>query len=57
MVGRYGDCRGVQYGERERGLNTGGGGTDNGGDNGEGGPGRTASRSDGVGGEAGARGR
>ena len=38
----------------ERGLNTGGGGTDNVGDNGEGGPERTASGSDGIGSGAGA---
>ena len=37
----------------ERGLNTGGDGTDNGGDNGEEGPERTASGNDGVGSEAG----
>ena len=41
----------------ERGINTGGGGTNNGGDNGEGRPEGTAGGSDGVGGEAGARGR
>ena len=56
FIGHYVNCRGVRYGDRERGLNTGGGGTDNVGDNGEGGPGGTASGSDGVGGEAGARG-
>ena len=55
-IGRYGNCRGVRYGDKERGLNTGGGGTDKGGGNGEGGPEGTASRSDGVRGEAGARG-
>ena len=39
VIGHYRDCRGVRYGERERGVNTGGGRTNNGGDNGEGGPG------------------
>ena len=44
-------------GSGERGFNTGGGGTENSRDNGEGGPERTASGNGGVGSGAGARGR
>ena len=52
------NCRGVRYEDRERGgLTRGRGGTDNGGDNGEGGSERTAIRNGDVGSGAGERGR